>query len=53
MKTKYLLELVKDGRLEIIKWVRAMKPPCPRDFINCKQLATAETVQVYFQLLNF
>ena len=39
MKTKYMLDLVKDGRLEIIKWVRAQKPPCPCEFSDCRQLA--------------
>ena len=50
MKTTYMLDLVKDGRLEMIKWVRALKPPCPCDFVKCRQLASDETVEMYFQL---
>jgi len=35
MNSKYMFNFVKDDRLEMIKWVRAQKPPCQCDFQKC------------------
>ena len=51
MKTTYMLELVSNGRLAMIKWVRAQKPPCPCDFTKCRRLAKeGGAVWAYFQM---
>ena len=51
MKTKYTKELVDDSRLEMIKWARAQRPPCPCDFSQCLGLAKkGGAVWAYFQM---
>ena len=50
METTYMEDLVKDGRLEMIKWVRAQKPPCPCNWRKCLRLAKENgAVRAYFQ----
>jgi hypothetical protein len=50
MKTTYMQELVIDGRIEMVKWVRAQNPPCPADFEKYRLLAKDGAVRAYFQM---
>ena len=46
---KRMCEIVaKQGHLELLKWLRARRPPCPCDFGACLELAEDEAVRAYF-----
>jgi hypothetical protein len=49
MKTKYLKLAVSSGLVEMVKWMRKKKPPCPCDFKECLRLAESEAVRMYFR----
>jgi len=47
----YLEELVIDDRLEMVKWLRTQRLPCPCDFVNFRGLAKKDgAVRAYFQI---
>jgi len=54
-KTEYLELAVQHGQLELVKWMRAQKPPCPCDFKKCLRLARPRRLWMsdVFHLLDY
>ena len=51
MEPRFLKLAISSGQLEMVKWMRAQKPPCPCDFRACLELAEeGGAVRAYLQM---
>jgi hypothetical protein len=51
MELRFLKLAISSGQLEMVKWMRAQKPPCPCDFEACLELAEeGGAVRAYLQM---
>ena len=51
MEPRFLKLAISSGQLEMVKWMRAQKPPCPCDFRVCLGLAEeGGAVRAYLQM---